>query len=72
MTDTTLAVCLDVLLYAQRGEHPDERLDLHVQREGEFINADPFAPREELGHNPVAECGLVDGAYVPGATAHAF
>ena len=59
-TDTAFAVCLDVLLYAQQVEHRDERLDLHVQREGELLNADPSVPRGELGDNAVAECGLVD------------
>ena len=62
MTDTACAVCLDVLLYAQQVEHRDERLDLHVQREGEFLNADPSVPRGELGHNSVAECGLIDAS----------
>ena len=60
VTDTTFAVCLDVLLYAQHVEHRDERLDLHAQREGEFLNADPSVPRGELGHNLVAEFGLCD------------
>jgi hypothetical protein len=66
VTDTTFAVCLDVLLYAQHVEHRDERLDLHVQREGEFLNADPSAPRGEFEDNPVAECGLVDASTSPG------
>ena len=60
MTDTACAVCLDVLLDVQHAEDPDERLDLHVQREGEVLNADPFVPRGELGHNSIAECDLVD------------
>jgi transmembrane protein TMEM174 (potassium channel) len=54
------AVCLDVLLDVQHAEDPDERLDLYIQRVGEFLNVDPSVPRGELGHHSVAECGLVD------------
>ena len=63
--DAATAVGFDVLLEAKEPEHRDERPEVDVQGDGEFVHAYPSSLRE-LGDDAVTQLDLVDASHRQG------